>query len=67
MFPRKDWTMTKSEAISTLMQVTDEELTGLDTERLKDILGSLRYVIRQVEREVIRREVEQGLYFTSRN
>ena len=59
--------MTKSEAISTLMQVTDEELTGLDTERLKDILGSLRYVIRQVEREVIRREVEQGLYFTSRN
>lgn len=59
--------MTKSEAISTLMQVTDEELSGLDTDRLKDILGSLRYVTRQVEREVIRREFEQGLYFTSRN
>jgi len=59
--------MTKSEAISTLMQVKDEELAGLDTEHLKDVLGSLRYVIRQVEREVIRREFAEGLYFTSRN
>ena len=48
--------MSKTEAVLTLLHIGDEDLKKMDSPRLQDILGSLRCVTRQFEREIMQRE-----------
>ena len=54
--------MDKTEAIATLMEVSETDLSKLSLEQLRDVLGAIRFVTRIVEREVVKREMEAGIF-----
>lgn len=50
--------MTRADAILTLLHISEEDLKHTELYQLRDILGSLRCVTRQIEHEIFQREIE---------
>lgn len=50
--------------IKKLLNIKDEQLQKLDIEQLRILLGSTRYLTRQVEREINRRFTENPFGIT---
>ncbi len=47
--------MIKAKLIQELLKTNESEIERIDTERLRTILGSFRYLVRLFEREINRR------------
>lgn len=54
--------MKKSDALATLLNISQTDLDKLDLNQLRYILSSLRYLSRIVEREIIKRESDRGIF-----
>ncbi len=51
--------MTTTEAAITLLHLSDKDLKRIGLPQLKNFLGMLRCVTRQLEREIIHREIQR--------
>lgn len=47
----------KFDAVLTLLHVSNDDLENLELHQVQDLLGALRCVTRQLEKEVVKREV----------
>ena len=54
--------MDKTDAVITLLHISDEDLRRLNLSELKDLLGSLNCVTRQIGREIVKREIGYEAY-----
>ena len=50
--------MTNTDAVLTLLHISNEDLQQKDLTQLQNWLGSLRCVTRQIEREIVHREIK---------
>ena len=57
--PTKEEKMDRIDALLNILHITDQEISRMDSEELRDWLGALRSVTRQIEREVVHRDFQR--------
>ena len=51
--------MDRIDALLNILHITDQEISRMESEELRDWLGALRSVTRQIEREVVHRDFQR--------
>ena len=51
--------MERLDALLSILHITDQELARMNSNELRDWLGSLRCVTRQIEREIVHRDFQE--------